>query len=161
MTLRSLVPFGKKRVPVRYYDDPFTALNRNMDSLFENFFSGFDLEPWEKSFKSFTPNVEVSESDKEINVTAELPGMDEKDIDISLTHEALTISGEKKDEKEDNGNGYYMKERSYGSFKRTIPLYSEINSEKVNAHFKKGVLKITLPKSAKEVERKKKIPITS
>jgi HSP20 family protein len=161
MTLRNLVPFVKKRVPVRYYDDPFTAMHRNMDSLFENFFRGFDLEPWEKHHASFTPNVEVSESDREINVTAELPGMDEKDIDISLTHEALTISGEKKDEKEDNGNGYYIKERSYGSFKRTIPLYSEINAEKVDAHFKKGVLKITLPKSGKEMEKQKKIHITS
>ncbi len=85
--------------------------------------------------------------------------MDEKDIDVSLTDNELTISGEKKEEKERNGKDYFMKERSYGSFKRSIPLYSEIETEKVNAHFNKGVLTITMPKSAKAIEELKKIKI--
>ncbi len=160
MTIRSLVPsFGKKRVPVRYNDSPFRLLHEDMNRLFDDFFRGFDLEPFDRHLNSFNPDVEVSENDKEIKVSAELPGMDEKDIDVSLTDNELTISGEKKEEKERNGKDYFMKERSYGSFKRSIPLYSEIETEKVNAHFNKGVLTITMPKSAKAIEELKKIKI--
>lgn len=160
MTLKNLVPtFGRKRVPVRYEDNPFSLLHRDMDRLFEDFFSGFDLEPFGKRAGTFSPDIEVSENEKEIKIHAELPGMDEKDIDVSLTNDTLTISGEKKKEKETNDKGYYMKERSYGSFKRSIPLYTEIEAEKIDAHFKKGVLTITLPKSEKEIETKKKIAV--
>jgi HSP20 family protein len=161
MTLRNLVPsFGKKKVPVRYdYDNPFSLLHEDMNSLIDNFFRGFDIEPFGRRYTSFTPDVEVSESDKEIKISAELPGLDEKDIDVSLTNGTLTIRGEKKEAKESNEKGYHMKERSYGSFKRSIPLYSEIETDKVDAHFKKGVLSITLPKSAKEIEEKKKIKV--
>jgi HSP20 family protein len=161
MTLRNLVPsFGKKRVPVRYSEEnPFSLLHYDLDRLFEDFFSGFDVEPFGRRYGSFNPDVEVSENDKEIKVTAELAGLDEKDIDISFTDDTLTISGEKKEEKESNAKGYHMKERSYGSFKRSIPLYSEIEAEKIDAHFRKGVLTITLPKSEKEKEKKKKITV--
>jgi HSP20 family protein len=161
MTLRNLVPsFSKKRVPVSYdSDNPFSLLHRDMDSLFDDFFSGFDIEPFGKRYSSFSPDIEVSESDKDIKISAELPGLDEKDIDVSLTDDTLTISGEKKEEKESKDKGYYMKERSYGSFKRSIPLYTEIEADKIDAHFKKGVLTIKLPKTRKEVEAKKKITV--
>jgi HSP20 family protein len=101
----------------------------------------------------------VSETDKEIKVSAELPGMDDKDIDVSLTRDALTIKGEKKEEKEDKGKDYYKMERSYGSFTRSIPLPVEVDTDKVQATFKKGVLEITLPKTAKAIQETKKIPI--
>lgn len=161
MTLRNLVPtLGRKRVPVRYDEDnPFSLLHRDMDRLFEDFFSGFETEPFGKRYTSFSPDIEVSENEKEIKVNAELPGLDEKDIDVSLTENTLTISGEKKEEKESNDKGYYMKERTYGSFRRSIPLYAEIEAENIDAHFKKGVLTITLPKSKKETEAKKKITV--
>lgn len=161
MTLRNLVPsFGKKRVPVRYGEDnPFSLLHNDLDRLFDNFFSGFDMEPFGRHSGSFSPDVEVSENDKDIRVSAELPGLDENDIDISLTDDTLTISGEKKEEKENREKGYYVKERTYGSFKRSIPLYAKIQADKADAHFKKGVLTITLPKTEKTFEEKKKISI--
>ncbi len=160
MTLKNLVPsFGKKKVPVRYEDDPFKALHGEMDRLVDNFFRGFDIEPFGGRLGTFSPGIEVTENEKEIKISVELPGMDEKDIDISLANDSLTISGEKKEEKESEGKEYYIKERSYGSFRRTVPLYTEIDNDKVEAHFKKGVLMITLPKSEKERERKKKIAV--
>ncbi|GBD96866.1 MAG TPA: Hsp20/alpha crystallin family protein [Nitrospirae bacterium] len=160
MTLKNLVPsFGKKKVPVRYDHNPFSLLHEDMDKLFEDFFRGFEIEPFGGRLSSFRPDIEVSENDKEIKITAELPGMDEKDIDVSLSDNTLTISGEKKEEKESKGKDYYMKERTYGSFRRSIPIYAEIEPEKVDARFKKGVLTITLPKSEKEIEKKKKIAV--
>ena len=162
MTLRNLIPsFSKKRVPVRYTEDnPFNLLHEDMNSLFENFFHGFNVEPFGRYSESFNPDVEVSENEKELKITAELAGLDEKDIDVSLSHDTLTISGEKKEEKESKEKGYYLKERSYGSFTRSIPLYSEVETDKIDAHFKKGVLTIKLPKVKRAVEEKKKIAVT-
>ena len=160
MTIRNLVPFGKKSVPVRREEEkPFALLRREIDSLFDNFFRGFDIEPFESRMGAFTPQVDVTENDKEIKISAELPGMDEKDIDLSLQNDMLTIKGEKKEEKEDKGKDYYRMERSYGSFIRTIPLPVEVETDKVEARFKKGVLSITLPKTAKAVAETKKVAV--
>jgi HSP20 family protein len=160
MAIRNLVPFGKKDVPVKREDEhPFSLLRREMDSLFDNFFRGFDLEPFESRMGAFSPKVDVTENDKEIKISAELPGMEEKDIDVSLQKDMLTIKGEKKEEKEDKGKDYYRMERSYGSFSRTIPLPVEVETDKVEAKFKKGVLSITLPKTAKAVAETKKIAV--
>ena len=160
MTIRNLVPFGKKSVPARREEEkPFALLRREIDSLFDNFFRGFDIEPFESRMGAFTPQVDVTENDKEIKISAELPGMDEKDIDLSLQNDMLTIKGEKKEEKEDKGKDYYRMERSYGSFIRTIPLPVEVETDKVEAKFKKGVLSITLPKTAKAVAETKKIAV--
>jgi HSP20 family protein len=160
MEIKNLVPFGKKSVPVRReYESPFASLRREMDSLFDNFFRGFEIEPFESRFSGFTPKIDVTENDKEIKISAELPGMDEKDIDISLQNDMLTIKGEKKEEKEDKGKDYYRMERSYGSFTRTIPLPVEVETDKAEAKFKKGVLSITLPKTAKAVAETKKIAV--
>ena len=147
----------------REWEYPFGAFQRQMNKVFDDFFGGFDLSPWAPLERrlaiSFTPHVDVSETDKEIKVSAELPGMDEKDIDVSLTRDTLTIKGEKKEEKEDKGKDYYKMERSYGTFTRSIPLPAEVDTDKVQATFKKGVLEITLPKSAKAIQETKKIPI--
>ncbi len=160
MKIRSLAPFAKKSVPATREDgNPFTLLRREMDSLFDNFFQGFDVEPLESRMGVFSPKVDVTENDKEINISAELPGLDEKDIDVSLHNDMLVIKGEKKEEKEDKGKDYYKMERSYGSFSRTIPLPVEVETDKVQAKFKKGVLSISLPKSAKAVAETKKIAI--
>ena len=160
MAIRNLVPFGKKDVSVKREDEhPFSLLRREMDSLFDNFFRGFDLEPFESRMGAFSPKVDVTENDKEIKISAELPGMEEKDIDVSLQKDMLTIKGEKKEEKEDKGKDYYRMERSYGSFSRTIPLPVEVETDKVEAKFKKGVLSITLPKTAKAVSETKKIAV--
>jgi len=160
MAIRNLVPFGKKNFPVRREEEgPFALLRREMDSVFDNFFRGFDIEPFETRFGAFSPKVDVNETDKEIKISAELPGMDEKDIDVSIQNDMLTIKGEKKEEKEDKGKDYYRMERSYGSFSRTIPLTIEVETDKIEAKFKKGVLSITLPKTAKAVAETKKIAI--
>lgn len=160
MSIRNLVPFGKKNVSVRREEEsPFALLRRNIDSVFDNFFRGFEMEPFESRFGVFSPKVDVVENDKEIKVSAELPGMDEKDIDISLNRNTLTIRGEKKEEKEQKGKDYYRMERSYGSFSRTIPIPVEVETDKIEAQLKKGVLTVTLPKSAKAIEDSKKIPV--
>ena len=161
MAWKDIVPFKKRSVPVRRGDGhPFERLHEEMDSLFDNFFSGFSMEPFEgRQARAFSPNIDVSETDKEIKVSAELPGMDDKDIEVNLSRESLTLRGEKKEEKEDRGKDYYHVERSYGSFTRTIPLPVEIESDKAEAHFKKGILTVKVPKSAKAIETKKKIQI--
>jgi HSP20 family protein len=161
MAITDLVPWkwGERKVPVRREgEDSFLELGRGMNRLFDEFFDDFSLTPFSafgEQFDAFKPRVDVSESDTDIKVAAELPGLDENDIEVSLAHNLLTISGQKKDEKEDKGQNYYRMERSYGSFKRTIPLPSEVESNKVDATFKKGVLTITLPKTAEARERKK------
>lgn len=160
MTMRNLVPFGKKSLlQRRESDNPFELLRREMDSLFDNFFRGFDIEPFEKGVGAFIPNIDVTENDNEIRVSAELPGMDEKDIDVSLLHDMIIIRGEKKEEREDKGKDFYRTERSYGSFSRSIPLPAEVETDKVEAKFSKGVLTISLPKTAKNVTEKKKITV--
>ncbi len=162
MTLKDLIPTRKRSVPVRHEESPFETLRREMDSLFDSFSRAFDIEPfWERRLGAFYPSVDVTENGKEIQVSAELPGMDEKDIEVSLGSDSLTIKGEKKDEKEDRGKDYYRMERSYGSFSRTIPLPVEIDTDKAEATFKKGVLKIRLPKTAKAMEERRKITVKS
>ncbi len=158
MSLKDIVPFGKKDVSVRKDSDhPFNIFRKEFDDLFDNFFRSFDLKPFEAGSGSFSPKIDVVDSEKEICIKAELPGMDEKDIDVSLSRGVLSIRGEKKEEKEDKGKDYYRMERSYGSFSRSIPLPADVDESNIKANFKKGVLNVTLPKTAKAVEETKKI----
>jgi HSP20 family protein len=160
MPKKNLVPSEKKSVPVkREAYNPFALLRQEVNSLFDNFFRGFEIEPFMGRLGAFSPSVDVKESDNEIKVSAELPGMHDKDIDVSLTKDSLTIKGEKKEEKEDKGKDYYRMERSYGSFSRTIPLPAEIDTDKVKAEFKKGVLTVTLPKTPRAIKETKKISV--
>lgn len=160
MALKDLVSFGKKEGPVRRdSDNPLAHFREEFYDLFDNFFRGFDLEPFEGRHSAFSPKIDVTDTEKEIKVHAELPGMDEQDIDVSLTRNGLTIKGEKKEEKEDKGKDYYHMERSYGSFSRIIPLPVEVDEAGIKASFKKGVLTITLPKTRKAVEETKKISV--
>lgn len=145
-------------------ENPMTTFQKEINHLFGRFFDEFPT-PWGETglWKegTFTPKVNVSETDKEIQITAELPGMDEKDVEVSLENDVLRIRGEKKQEKEEKGKNYHRIEHSYGSFERAIPLPSEILADKVNASFKKGVLSITMPKSEKALEKSRKIEIKS
>lgn len=160
MALKDLLPsLRRKRIPVRREEySPIELLHEEIDNLFERFFRSFSLEPFTFG-REFSPKIDVAESDTAVEITAELPGMDEKDIDISITEGLLTIKGEKKMEKEDKEKDYYRIERSYGSFARTIPIPEYVDLDRAEATFKKGVLKITLPKLSEMVEKKKKIPI--
>ncbi len=163
MSFKDLVPWDRdsKSIPVhREGVHPFHNLYREMDSMFDRFFGDFDLDIRDR-WEGYSPHIDVVENDKDIRVSAELPGMDEKDIDVTLTKDTLTLKGEKKEEKEEKGKDYYRKERSYGSFSRTIPLHSEIKTDKVKAEFKKGVLTINLPKTEEAQKEVKKITVHS
>lgn len=162
MSWKDLVPFKKSRVLVRKNNGhPLDRLRDEMDALFDDFYRGFPMEPLSAHHTtSFNPSIDIAETDKDIKVIAELPGMDDKDIEVNINSDSITIRGEKKEEKKDKGQDYYHVERSYGSFIRTIPLSVEIEGDKAEAHFKKGVLTVKVPKSAKAIESKKKIPIS-
>jgi HSP20 family protein len=138
------------------------------DQLFNSFLGRTGLAPWSDQeggwagrWGTFAPAVNVAETDQEVRVTAELPGMDENDIELSLQNGMLTIKGEKKEEHEDKGTNYYRSERSYGSFRRTISLPQEIDTGKVEANFKKGVLTVVLPKLPEPQSGARKISIKS
>ena len=165
MAITDLVPWRRRRGDIsagREYDDMVGSFYRDMNNLVDRFFRGFDIEPFGTGGSlsgDFMPRVDVRENDKEIKVTAELPGMDEKDIDVSLSHDSLTIRGEKRQETEDKGKDYYRSERSYGSFHRVVPLSAEVDEDKAEADFRKGVLKIRLPKTEAARSSRKKIKI--
>jgi HSP20 family protein len=109
----------------------------------------------------FSPSVDVKETDNEVRVDVEVPGLTEKDVEVTVTPEALSIRGEKREERtEEQKERGYLLERSYGTFERRIPIPSEIDQEKVQANFDRGVLTIHLPKTAASQSRAKKIQIT-
>ncbi len=164
MATKEVTPHTKddRRLLTKYEEaHPFLAFRDAMDRIMGSFFRGFDLEPFEKRQGIFSPNVDVTDTEKAIRVSAELPGIDEKDVEVTLTKDALTIKGEKKEEKEEKGKSYHLMERSYGSFIRTIPLPVEVETDKVQATFKKGLLTVTLPKTEKVIKGTKKVPIQS
>lgn len=169
MAIKDLVPkFGRGRenVPVRRGEhEPFRDFQREMNRLFDDFFTDFPLTPrWgERDVPSvaFNPRVDVSETDKEVNVSAEMPGMDEKDITVEMDDAAITVRGEKKEETEDEGKNWYRRELSYGSFHRVIPLPTRVQGDKAKAKFKKGVLSITVPKREEQQAKRKAITIES
>jgi HSP20 family protein len=151
MGIKNLLP--KRREQALAERDPFAALRREMDTLFDGFFSGFG-EP-AQGLTSFNPRVDVTENDKEVRITAELPGVEEKDVEVSLSGDAITIKGEKREEKEEKGEEQYRLERSYGAFRRTFSLPCEVDAAKASASFNKVVLSITLPKTAQAAKSKK------
>lgn len=133
-----------------------SSLRREIDSLFDRFFEGWPFRT--SGIRQWVPSVDVSETAQEVIVQAELPGVDPKEIDISVQGNLLTLKGERKQEKEEQGTNYHRIERSFGAFSRTLQLPAEVNVDKVNAVYKNGVLKITLPKTeaaaAKKIEVK-------
>lgn len=163
MTIRDLIPWTRGRdVAVRRGEEsnPLLALHREMNRLFDDAFRGFDLSPFgsDRLFDRAMgwPSVEVSETDKEVKVTAELPGLDEKDVEVHLANGVLSIKGEKRTETEDKDR--LFSERTYGRFERRIPV-DEIDEDKVGAAFKNGVLTVTLPKSPSAQQKVKRIAI--
>jgi HSP20 family protein len=131
-------------------ENPVALFERDMDSMFDNFFRGFGLAPFGmegNEWATFNPRVDIVDSDKEVKVSVELPGMDEKDVDVALARDVLTISGEKRQDKENRGKNYHRMERSYGAFTRSIPLMCTVDENKAEATFKNGVLTVTLPKT--------------
>jgi len=145
--------------------DVWMAFRGELDHLFDRFSGGFEtyaLKPfaeleglWSKNFNGFAPLVvDVAETDKNYAITAELPGVDEKDVEVSVQDGVLTVRGEKREEKEEKTSHRYMSERRYGAFQRMFGLPKGTDESKVEASFHNGVLKISVPKTAATAVRK-------
>jgi len=134
----------------------------DFDRIMRDFFSDTDLAPfYGEGAAGFQPKLDLAETDKEVRITAELPGLEEKDIEVSLNENTLSLKGEKKSESEEEGKNFYRRERSYGAFYREVELPAEIQAEKISATFKNGVLTVVLPKAEKSKAELKKIPVKS
>lgn len=145
--------------------DPFGAMRAEMDRVFDSFLGrrsgGFPALFGESDTAMVMPKVDVRENGDAITVEAELPGMEEKDVDVTLRDGILTIKGEKKSERTTKEDDYHMSERSYGSFQRSFRVPDSVDNENISAKLEKGVLHITLPKRPEAVKAEKKIPITN
>jgi HSP20 family protein len=121
----------------------------------------FETEPaWRSSFSLSMPAIDMSEDEKAYEISAELPGMEPKDIDVSMAGDMLVLKGEKRQEKEEKDRNYHFSERAYGSFQRSFELPASVDRDKISADFSKGVLTITLPKTANAQQPTKKIEVT-
>lgn len=163
MNVRDLVPWSRgnreRNLAARSdFTSPVESLHREMNRLFDDVFRSFDgsrlwggREAW--------PSVDVEETDKDYQVTAELPGLEERDVEVFLQDGLLTVRGEKKLESESRNRSY--SERFYGRFERQITLDRDVDESAVKATFKNGILTVTVPKNARAIERTKRIPINS
>jgi len=161
MATRNLMPWsrGERRPAATDFDDPFEALHARMDQLLESFRRDFDfpsLASWEALA---APNVDVSETDDAVQVSAELPGMDAKSVELSFQGNSLVIKGEKKEEKETKEKDFHVRERRFGSFHRMVPLPVGVDIDKAKAEYDKGVLQVIIPKTAEAKHERRKIEI--
>ncbi|QHI69554.1 Hsp20/alpha crystallin family protein [Tichowtungia aerotolerans] len=140
------------------YPAPWNSglLHRSIDDLLEDFFGGFGIEP---QASVVSPRFDVSETEDAIVIEAELPGMDEKDVELTLQDNILTIKGEKKREEETQKKNCYISERSYGHFQRSLQIGSNMDADKVDASFKKGILTVLIPKLEPERSKARTIDI--
>lgn len=164
MSFTNLIPWSRKKaLPARREagaeNDPFSLMQNEMNRMFDAFHE--NLSPWRHGNGDWTPLLNVAESEKEVTVTAELPGMDEKDIDVGLSENILTIKGEKKIENETKEKNFHRIERSYGSFSRSVQLPTEIDPERVEAKFAKGVLTVKLAKTMAAQQNVRRIDVKS
>ena len=153
---------GSRLALRREGETPMLAIQNEMNRLFDQFFSDalpFPAQLAARQSADFIPRLDISESETDFKVQAELPGMDEKDIQIRLEKDTLFLSGEKKTESEEKEKTYHRVERCYGSFERVIPFGANLDEDKVSAVFKNGVLTITLPKAAEELKKSRQIEI--
>jgi HSP20 family protein len=151
--------------------DLFQSFRNEMDRMFDQFWRGFGVptlrrgfegEPfWQREggFGGSVPAVDVAEDERAYHITAELPGMSDKDIEVNLSGDTLTISGEKREEREEKEKNYHFSERRYGSFRRSFAVPQGIDRDKIEASFKNGVLALTLPKTPDAMQRQKKIEV--
>jgi HSP20 family protein len=150
MRLRSLVPFRESGAPMRPDFGPF-GLHREIDRLFNELVQGIASND---GTKSLTPNIEITETDEAVEVTAEMPGLERKDVEISIEDDTLTIRGEKKVEENQKDKNVQHSERIYGMFMRVLQLPPGIDPSSVQAAMSNGVLKVTIPKPAKSMPKK-------
>lgn len=170
MTLKDIVPW--RWGGLRHWennDRPYESFLREMDTLHEEMNRLFDSfwkdsgsrnflsRPWQA--EDLTPRIDETEDEEAYHVKVELPGMDEEDVDITLSDSVLTIRGEKKREEAEEGKDFYRSERSFGSFRRSLPVPVEVEEGKIEARFEKGVLYIELPKTKEARSKIKHIPV--
>lgn len=158
MTLRDLTPWR----PSALRGDPFTTLRTEMDRLFDHFWRGVDMPTWSRGEgvpSMLMPRLDVAETEKAYEVTVELPGIEERDIEMTLADGVLTIKGEKKAEKEDKKRGSLHVERTYGAFERSLALPADADDEKIEAKFKNGVLTATIGRKPDAKPATKRIDI--
>lgn len=162
---------NEKATPATRFLTPFDSLRREIDRMFDDFGGGF----WRSPFRlptfdlaplgsrdvawSTVPAIDITETDKAYEITAELPGSDEKNVEVKVANGVLTIKGEKQEEKEEKKKDYYLRERNYGSFERSFQVPDGVDTDKIEANFKKGVLTVTLPKKPEVQAAAKKIDV--
>lgn len=158
MDLPALNPFrGKRRFPLTTSTaGPFERMHEEIDRLFDEFMPQLPTAGETDFRHGLLATVDVGETDEAVEVTADLPGIEQKDIDVSLRNGNLLIRGERKQETEEKKKNFYRAERSYGAFSRSVPLPCEVDQDRIEARFRNGVLTVILPKSqtARESERK-------
>ena len=178
-TERSEKAARKPAVPVTRTAHPLATLRSEVDRLFDDFVRGwpslmsfpsrlFDFDPFGRAaaplavtFGALAPKVDVAETEDGYQIEAELPGLDEKDVSVTLSDDVLTIKGEKKAAREEKKKDYYLSERSYGTMERSFRLPEGVDADKITAEFKKGVLSIALPKSREAKAKERKIAIAT
>lgn len=162
---RSLLPFSRNWPSSQMFEggDPFTVMRREMNRLFDDFFgdSGAPRMPGPAFRQMHAPKIDVSETDKELRICAELPGIKEDDVEVTLDEDSLIICGEIKEERDDQGKdrNYHLKERVEGAFSRTLPLPFRVDPSKVHASFDNGVLTIMMPKPEETQQRRRRIEV--
>jgi HSP20 family protein len=166
MANRGLTPRDGSRDVSTYSRDPFSVFRREMDQLFDEFLTPFggrgpvgQRGPLGQGGRTAWPSIDVEEAEGAYKLTAELPGVDPKDVDLNLRDNILTISGEKVQEQKSEEGGRAWTERSYGRFERSIPFEAEIEADRIEASYRNGVLTVTLPKNAQAKEKTRRIEI--
>jgi len=159
---RSLIPFGRSNL-FRTGFDPFADLRKEMDRLSDDLGRGW-LTSGDSGSRGFNlPRVDIAETDKGLELTAELPGFDEKDVSLDVQDDILTIKAEHKEDREekDEKKNYHLIERSHGSYLRRVALPFEADADKASAHLEKGLLKVIVPRLATEASKPRQIPVGS
>jgi HSP20 family protein len=149
--------------------DPFREFQREMDRMFDRFWRGFGFPAFQRfaepeAFLSADsalagPAIDLAEDDQAFHLKAELPGLSEKDVNVTVSGDMMTIAGEKREEREEKEKNFHWSERRFGSFQRMVRLPQHVDRDKIEASFKNGVLSITMPKTPEAVQQQKKIEV--
>ena len=150
-----------KKASAARVSHPFESLHREIDRLFEDFGKGWPRLSFDVKSDVLDIATDVTESDKDYRIAAEIPGMDERDVEVTVASGVLTMKGEKKEEYEETKKDFYRSERSYGAFQRSFRLPEDIDPDKIEASLKKGVLTVVLPKTAEAQKKARKVEIKS
>ena len=156
--MRSLIPW-RRRDLAGDSERSVKDLRREFDNFFNDFFGEQWWLPEKYLGNRFSPAFDISETETELILKAELPGVDPKDVDVSLQNNVLTIKGEKTEEQEENGEHMYRMERTFGSFSRSFALPCEVREGDVSAHYKEGVLTLKLPKAESSTKKRFRIEV--